>query len=135
MTEYRHHYRSITSALLRQTNAISFKEGDQVWLYNPQRKKDRSPKLQRDWEGPYRVIKKINDVVYRIQKGPRLKMKVVHSNRLAKYCNKRRGLIYAEFIVGIIQQIFSYQLSGINSKYHAYVIISYCVTISCVIIC
>ena len=69
----------------RQTNAISFKEGDQVWFYNPQRKKGRSPKLQRDWEGPYRVVKKINDVVYRIQKGPRLKMKVVHSNRLAKY--------------------------------------------------
>ena len=41
----------------------------------------------------------------------------------AWYCNKRRGLIYAEFIVGIIQQIFSYQLSGINYKYHAYAII------------
>ena len=39
------------------------------------------------------------------------------------YCNKRRGLIYAEFIVGIVQQIFSYQLSGINCKYHAYAII------------
>ena len=39
------------------------------------------------------------------------------------YCNKRRGLIYAEFIVGIIQQIFSYQLSDINCKYHAYSII------------
>ena len=39
------------------------------------------------------------------------------------YCNKRRGLIYAEFIIGIVQQIFSYQLSGINCKYHAYAII------------
>ena len=39
------------------------------------------------------------------------------------YCNKRRGLIYAEFIVGMFQQIFSYQLSGINCKYHAYAII------------
>ena len=39
------------------------------------------------------------------------------------YCNKRRGLIYAEIIVGIVQQIFSYQLSGINCKYHAYAII------------
>ena len=33
-----------------------------------------------------------------------------------RYCNKRRGLIYAEFIVGFIQQIFIYQLSGINCK-------------------
>ena len=39
------------------------------------------------------------------------------------YSNKRRGLIYAEFIVGIVQRIFSYQLSGINCKYHAYAII------------
>ena len=39
------------------------------------------------------------------------------------YCNKRRGLIYADFIVGMVQQIFSYQLSGINCKYHAYAII------------
>ena len=63
---------------------ISFKEGDQVWFYNPQRKKGRSPKLQRDWEGPYRLIKKINAVVYCVQKGPRFKMKVELSNRLAK---------------------------------------------------
>lgn len=37
----------------RQANVNCFKEGGQVWLYNPQRKKVRSPKLQKDWEGPY----------------------------------------------------------------------------------
>ena len=36
-------------------------------------------------EGPYRIIKKINDVIYRIQKGQRTKMKVIHVDRLAKY--------------------------------------------------
>ena len=83
----------------RQANAVSFKEGEQVWLYNPQRKKGRSPKLQKDWEGPYRVIKKINDVVYRIQKTPKTKMKVMHSNRLAKYQEKS----VQEMSVGIEQ--------------------------------
>ncbi|POS82547.1 hypothetical protein EPUL_004988, partial [Erysiphe pulchra] len=62
-----------------------FEAGDLVWLYNPQRRRGFSPKLQKDWEGPYKVIKRINDVVYRIQRLPRGKKRVVHVNRLAKY--------------------------------------------------
>ena len=69
----------------RQSNMKEFKENDLVWFYNPQRKIGKSPKLQQDWEGPYRIIKKINDVIYRIQKGQRTKMKVIHVDRLAKY--------------------------------------------------
>ncbi|KAJ8939798.1 hypothetical protein NQ318_022728 [Aromia moschata] len=38
-----------------------------------------------NWEGPYTIIKKINDLVYRIQLSPRSKPKVVHLERLAKY--------------------------------------------------
>lgn len=69
----------------RKINSAGFREGDQVWLYNPQRTKGRSPKLQCSWEGPYRIIKRINDLVYRIQRNPRTKFKVVHLDRLAKY--------------------------------------------------
>lgn len=68
-----------------RSNSSGFHEGDLVWLYNPQRRKGRSPKLQKDWEGPYKVVKRINDVVYRIQKSVRSKMKVVHLDRLTKY--------------------------------------------------
>ena len=59
--------------------------GDAVWLYHPQRKKGVSPKLARNWKGPYTVIKRINDLVYRIKLGPRTKPRVVHRNRLWKY--------------------------------------------------
>ncbi|KAJ8954406.1 hypothetical protein NQ318_011080 [Aromia moschata] len=38
-----------------------------------------------NWEGPYTIIKKINDLVYRIQLSPRSKPKVVHLERLARY--------------------------------------------------
>ncbi|KAJ8960041.1 hypothetical protein NQ318_009478 [Aromia moschata] len=62
-----------------------FKPGDAVWLYAPKRMKGRSPKLQKNWEGPYTIIKKINDLVYRIQLSPRSKPKVVHLERLARY--------------------------------------------------
>ena len=60
-------------------------EGDPVWLYNPTRKKGLSPKLMRPWQGPYIIVKKINDLVYRIQLGVKCKPKVVHKNRLWKY--------------------------------------------------
>ena len=59
-------------------------QGDAVWLHNPQRKKGLTPKL-RPWQGPYTVTMKINDLVYRIQLGPKAKLKVVHRNRLWKY--------------------------------------------------
>ena len=60
-------------------------EGDAVWLYNPQRKKGFTPKLMRPWQGPYVITKKINDLVYRIQQGPKCKPKVLHKNRLWRY--------------------------------------------------
>ncbi|GFX85050.1 retrovirus-related Pol polyprotein from transposon 412 [Trichonephila clavipes] len=44
-----------------------FKEGDKVWFYNPTRRKGLSPKLQSHWDGPYTILKIINDVVIRIQ--------------------------------------------------------------------
>ncbi|KAJ8948302.1 hypothetical protein NQ318_020789 [Aromia moschata] len=62
-----------------------YQPGNQVWLYNPQRRRGLSPKLQSSWEGQYEVITQINDVVYRIQKLPRGKPKVVHFNRLAPF--------------------------------------------------
>ncbi|KAJ8959954.1 hypothetical protein NQ318_009387, partial [Aromia moschata] len=64
---------------------IAFKPGDAVWLYAPKRTKGKSPKLQSNWEGPYTIIKKINDLVYRTQLSPRSKPKVVHLERLARY--------------------------------------------------
>ena len=63
----------------------SLMKGDPVWLHNPQRKKGLSPKLQRSWQGPYVVTKKINDLIYRIQLAPYRKPKVVHRNRLWLY--------------------------------------------------
>uniref|UniRef100_A0A1B0D850 RNA-directed DNA polymerase n=1 Tax=Phlebotomus papatasi TaxID=29031 RepID=A0A1B0D850_PHLPP len=53
----------------RNARPREFRGHDRVWFYNPRRRKGRSPKLQSDWEGPYRVVERINDVVYRIQLG------------------------------------------------------------------
>lgn len=69
----------------RKANSNGFEEGALVWFHNPLRKKGKSPKLQPRWEGPYTIVTKINDITYRIKKGPRGKLKVVHVDRLAKY--------------------------------------------------
>ncbi|KAJ8975435.1 hypothetical protein NQ317_005471 [Molorchus minor] len=76
-----------------RSNNSGYQAGDEVWLYNPARRKGRSPKLQKSWEGPYTVIKRINDLVYRIQRGPRAKMKVVHLDRLAPYRRPHEELV------------------------------------------
>ncbi|GFU41615.1 retrovirus-related Pol polyprotein from transposon 412 [Trichonephila clavipes] len=62
-----------------------FKEGDKVWFYNPTRRRGLSPKLQSHWDGPYTILKIINDVVIRIRKSTNSKPRVVHYDRLAPY--------------------------------------------------
>ncbi|CAK1590660.1 unnamed protein product [Parnassius mnemosyne] len=69
----------------RKMNNKGFDEGSLVWLHNPVRSKGKSPKLQAKWDGPYRIVTRINDVTYRIQKGARGTPKIVHVDRLARY--------------------------------------------------
>jgi hypothetical protein len=66
-------------------NSAGYHEGERVWLYRPTRMKGKSPKLQPSWEGPYTIVTRINDVVYRIRKNPKSKMMIVHLDRLAPY--------------------------------------------------
>lgn len=39
-----------------------YAEGDLGWLFNPQRKWELFPKLQRAWNGTYILKKRINDI-------------------------------------------------------------------------
>jgi hypothetical protein len=45
----------------------------------------KSPKLQSSKEGPQSLVTWINNVVYRIQSNPGVKMMVVHLDRLESY--------------------------------------------------
>ena len=60
----------------QRSQANSYQKGKKVWLYNPQSKKDRSPKLRTPWEGPWEITKQVTDVVYRIQKTSKGKAQV-----------------------------------------------------------
>ncbi|GBN01182.1 hypothetical protein AVEN_1620-1 [Araneus ventricosus] len=58
-----------------------FKKRDQVWMYNPKRRRGLSPKLPQNWEEPYTTVKKLNDVVHRVQRSP----KDIHTNGLVPF--------------------------------------------------
>jgi hypothetical protein len=74
----------------RLADSAGFQEGDQLWLYRPTRTRGKSPSHQPSWEGSYKMISRINDVVYRIQRHPRAKMMVVHLGRLVPYLGAPR---------------------------------------------
>ena len=44
-----------------------FHHGQGVWLYNPRRRKGRTPKLDVPWEGPYAVVTIMSGVLCEIQ--------------------------------------------------------------------
>ena len=63
----------------------TYKVGDVVWLHTLLRVKRRSPKLQRNWDGPYFVTDVMSDVTYKIQKSPTSKFQIVHHDRLKPF--------------------------------------------------
>ena len=63
----------------------TLEKGKLVWLHNPSRKKGLSPKLQRRWEGPYQIVNKLSEIVYRLQRKPGGGKKDVHFDRLKPY--------------------------------------------------
>ncbi|UYV84370.1 K02A2.6-like [Cordylochernes scorpioides] len=73
----------------QRANHDGFRQNDLVWLFHPKRKKGFSLKLMPVWEGPYKIIRRINDLVYRIQRSSKSKAKVVHLGRLACYQGDR----------------------------------------------
>ncbi|KAJ8348874.1 hypothetical protein SKAU_G00274630 [Synaphobranchus kaupii] len=44
-----------------------YQQGDEVWMYNPGRRKRRPLKLDRDWvwDGPCTVVQSLSDMLYR----------------------------------------------------------------------
>jgi hypothetical protein len=66
----------------KTADKAGFEPGDAVWLFNPRVRRGRTPKLARQWAGPYRVMCKLTDVVYRVQLTPKTKPYTVNRYRL-----------------------------------------------------
>jgi len=72
----------------RRATVRNFEENDLVYLYNPATKPGLTRKFHKPWAGPFKVIKKISDLNYKIvdQKN---KQQVVHVNRMKRAYNSQ----------------------------------------------
>ena len=59
--------------------------GDSVWVHNSSRKLGICKKLSPQWQGPFLVTKKIDDLVYMIKQTLHSSPKAIHIDRLQKY--------------------------------------------------
>lgn len=67
----------------KKAHGEPYNPGDLVCLHNPAVPQGRSRKLHHPWTGPYRIVNRISDAVYRIQHVKiRRKRLVVHFDRL-----------------------------------------------------
>ena len=69
----------------RRVSKHCYKIGDAVWLRSYTKAKGLSKKLQLRWEGPFKVVGKISDLTYKVQRNKKSEFKVVHFNRLKPY--------------------------------------------------
>ncbi|CAH1253110.1 RTL1 [Branchiostoma lanceolatum] len=69
----------------RKCHGGGFSVGDQVWLSIPAVPRGLSKKFFPKWKGPYRVVTRMSDVTYRVQRVGGRQRVVVHFNRLKEY--------------------------------------------------
>ena len=62
-----------------------FKLNSYVWFYCPKLHAGRGRKFRKLTDGPYRIIRILNDVNYLIQKHPGSRPQICHVDRLLKY--------------------------------------------------
>ena len=62
-----------------------YKVGEWIWYHYPRKYTKKSPKWQRNFIGPYRIIRAIPPVNFVIQRSPRSQPFVVHTDKL-KHC-------------------------------------------------
>lgn len=67
-----------------------YKVGDAVWylVKGTKNPKNRVKKFLPSYEGPYFIIGQLDDLIYRIQRGPKTKVKVVHHDQLKPYLSR-----------------------------------------------
>ena len=66
----------------------SFREGDLVYVYFPQKKVGCSSKLTSFWRGPFNVLKRLSEVLYKVNCGRDRGEQVIHCDRM-KACKRQ----------------------------------------------
>ena len=68
-----------------RVKSVKFNVGDLCYFYSPRLFAGRGRKFRNQISGPWKVIRKVNEVNYSIQKSPKSKAVIVHVDRMVKY--------------------------------------------------
>ena len=97
-TAYQDVRQNLKMAQRRQKDAYDkgvkhYQAGDFVLRFSPELKPGEASKFQRQWEGPYKIVKQVTEVNYLVEKvgGRSGKSKVVHFNNLRLYKKRQEG--------------------------------------------
>ena len=72
----------------RNSSNVEFSEGDKVWLFTPATTPGLSPKLSHNWHGPFKILKKLSEVTYKLQdQNNDAKTQTTHVDRMKPYIN------------------------------------------------
>ena len=67
----------------RKAHGDPFQSGDLVWLHSPAVARGQCRKLHRPWTGPYHIVRRMSDAVYRVRNTQARRQRlVVHFDRL-----------------------------------------------------
>jgi len=70
----------------KRSSEPNFIEGQRCWVYTPKSKKGLSKKLLHNFHGPYRVVKKLSPVHYRLRTCSNKPVtSIVHANRMKHF--------------------------------------------------
>ena len=64
---------------------VEFQVDDLIWYFCPRARHGNSPKWTRFYSGPYRVVRRLNDLNYVIQLTAKSRAIIVHVNELRPY--------------------------------------------------
>lgn len=68
----------------RRTSYEQFEKGDKVYVYFPVKKIGTSSKFTSFWRGPYLILGKLSDVLYKVDCGRNRSEQVIHCDRIRK---------------------------------------------------
>ena len=99
----------------RKRHGEFYQAGGLVWLHTPVVPRGASRKLHRPWTGPYKIIKRLADVTYRIQNcnGHRRRRLVVHFDCL-KPCRQDMRMEGSYLLIGLLQVILHQEMRLVN---------------------
>ena len=76
----------------RTAKEVNFEVGQKVWVYTPETRKGLSKKLLHCWHGPFRIVKKMSPVHFRLKtmtNKPVMITMSVHADRMKVYVDPR----------------------------------------------